>query len=172
MKIYATGNQQFGRIGAIRKYNRPFKNVEEMNDSMVSTWNKIVNQSDSVYVLGNLFWDPLTADDILRKLNGTIYLMKGDYDRATQDVENLHENKLNIITSEIHVDDVNKICFSHWPLEEWKNKSKGYHSITAFPGKKYKSDHKKLRINVNCDLWSFRPVEISSVKGLFEELVN
>ena len=172
MKVYATGNQQFGRIGAIKKYNRPFKNVEEMNNCMIDSWNNIVNEGDSVYVLGNLFWDPLTADIIIRKLNGNIFLMKGDYDRATQDVENLHENKLNIITSEIHVDDVNKICFSQWPLEEWKNKAKGYHSITAFPGSKYKSDHKKLRINVHCDLWSFRPIEITSVKSLFEELVN
>ena len=172
MKIYATGNQQFGRIGAIKKYNRPFKTVEEMNLKMVNSWNSIVDVNDTVYVLGNLFWDPLTADDIIRKLNGNIFLMKGEYDRATEDVEQLHTNKLKIIESEIHVDDKIGICFSHWPLEEWRNKSKGYHSITAYPGRKYKSDHKKLRINVNCDLWSFRPVEISSVKGLFEELVN
>ena len=172
MKIYATGNQQFGRIGAIKKYKRPFKTLEEMNSHMIKSWNSVVNKNDSVYVLGNLFWDPLTADDILRKLNGNIFLMKGDYDRATEDVEDLHKTKLKIIESEIHTDDKNGLCFSHWPLEEWRNKSKGYHSITAYPGSKYKSDHKKLRINVNCDLWSFRPVEVSSVKGLFEELVN
>ena len=172
MKIFATGNQQFGRLGAIKKYNRPFKNLEEMNSHMINSWNSAVNESDSIYVLGNLFWDPLTADDIIRKLNGNIFLMKGEYDRATEDVEELHSNKLKIIESEIYTDDKNGLCFSHWPLEEWRNKSKGYHFITAYPGSKYKSDHKKLRINVNCDLWSFRPVEISSVKGLFEELVN
>ena len=172
MKVYATGNQQFGRIGAIKKYNRPFKNVEEMNNHMIKSWNNVVNIEDSVYVLGNLFWDPLTADEIIRGLNGTIFLMKGEYDRATEDIENIHADKLNIIKSEIHVDIANELCFSHWPLSEWRNKSKGYHSVTAFPGSKYKSDHKKLRINVNCDSWSFRPVEISSVKDLFEELVN
>ena len=77
MKIYATGNQQFGRIGAIKKYKRPFKTLEEMNLQMLNSWNSIVNKDDRVYVLGNLFWDPLTADDILRKLNGNIFLMKG-----------------------------------------------------------------------------------------------
>jgi calcineurin-like phosphoesterase family protein len=172
MKVFATGNQQFGRIGAIKKYNRPFKTVEEMNNTLIDSWNNTVSSKDSVYVLGNLFWDPLTADDIIRRLNGNIFLMRGDYDRATEDIEELHPTKLKIIDSEIHVDDNNKLCFSHWPLSEWRNKSKGYYSITAFPGKKYKSDHKQLRINVNCDAWSFRPVEVSSIKGLFEELVN
>ena len=128
--------------------------------------------NDSVYVLGNLFWDPLTADDIIRRLNGTIFLMKGDYDRATEDIVELHPEKIKIIENEIHTDTTNRLCFSHWPLGEWRNKEKGYYSVIAFPGKKYKSDHKQLRINVNCDAWSFRPVEVSSVKGLFEELVN
>ena len=172
MKVFATGNQQFGRIGAIKKYSRPFRSVEEMNNHMIDSWNSVVGIEDSVYVLGNLFWDPLTADDIIRRLNGDIFLMKGDYDRATEDVEDLHVEKLKIISSGIHIDDVNCLCFSHWPLSEWRNKSKGYHFVTAFPGSKYKSDHKKLRINVNCDSWSFRPVEITSVKDLFEELVD
>jgi hypothetical protein len=30
MKIFATGNQQFGRKGAIKKFKRPFSSVQEI----------------------------------------------------------------------------------------------------------------------------------------------
>jgi len=170
MKIFATGNQQFGRKGAINKFKRPFSNVQEMNHHMIDTWNSVVTEDDHVYVLGNLAWDPITADETVGQLNGTIHLIKGEFDRATEDIQELHEYKLNICDSDIKVDDKNELVLSHWPLCDWYNKKKGYHSVISFIGSKYKSNHKENLINVNCDNWSFKPVELQKLKDLFAEI--
>ena len=68
MKIFATGNQQFGRKGAINKFNRPFSDVREMNDTMVDIWNSVVSDDDLVFVLGNFAWDPVTSDEVVGQI--------------------------------------------------------------------------------------------------------
>jgi len=169
MKIFATGNQQFGRRGAIKKFDRPFESIQEMNNHMIGSWNSVVSDDDHVYVIGNFAWDPMTADEMIGQLNGTIYLVRGEYDSASEDVANLHEDKFSICENDIQIDDENGICISHWPLHEWYRKDKGYHLVTAFPDKKYKSNHNEHIINVNCDDWSFKPVELKNIKKLFDE---
>jgi calcineurin-like phosphoesterase family protein len=170
MKIFATGNQQFGRKGAIKKFKRPFSTVQEMNHHMIDAWNSVVDEGDQVYVLGNLAWDPITADETVGQLNGTIHLIKGDFDDATEDISELHEYKLNICECDIQVDDRNKLVLSYWPLRDWYNRNKGYYSVISFIGSKFKSNHKENLINVNCDSWGFKPVELQKVKDLFAEI--
>ena len=170
MKIFVTGNQQFGRKGAIKKYNRPFVDVMAMDTHLIKTWNSVVSHDDHVYVLGNFAWDPITADEIIGELNGTIYLIKGEFDKSSSEVAELHEYKLNICPFDIYTDDINEICLSYWPLSEWKGKKKGYHLVTSFDGAKYKSNHKTNIINVSCDYWSFKPVEIKKIKDFFIDI--
>ena len=169
MKIFATGNQQFGRKGAIKKFKRPFSSVMEMNNKMIDAWNSVVTIQDHVYVLGNLAWDPITADEIIVKLNGTIHLIRGEFDEATENIAELHESKLNIC-NDIQIDKKHSVVLSYWPLHEWYNKSKGFQSVISFTGNKYKSNHKKNLINVNCDSWSFKPIELQKIKDLFAEI--
>ena len=167
MKIFATGNQQFGRHGAIKKFKRHFSCVQEMNEGMISAWNSVVSDDDLVYVLGNFAWDPITADETISQLNGTILLIKGEFDDATNDIVEIHRHKLNVLDCDIQVDNKHEIVMSYWPLRDWHNKKKGYHSVISFPGAKYKSNHKQSLINVNCDSWSFKPVELKKIKDLF-----
>ena len=170
MKIFATGNQQFGRKGAIKKFKRPFSNVIEMNNHMVNAWNSVVGQDDHVYVLGDFAWDPITADEIVGKLNGIIHLIRGEFDEAAEDIAELHKYKLRIADCDIHIDKKNELVLSHWPLSEWYKKNKGFQSVISFPNNKYKSNHKKNLMNVNCDNWSFKPIELQKLKDLFAEI--
>ena len=59
--------------------NRPYKTVEEMNEDLIKNWNLMVRPGDLVYHLGDFSWkDPV---DILPRLNGQIFLIKGSHDR-------------------------------------------------------------------------------------------
>ena len=53
-KIYFTANQQFGRPSAIRDFQRPFENVEDMNLSLEESWNSTVEKDDIVFAVKNL----------------------------------------------------------------------------------------------------------------------
>jgi calcineurin-like phosphoesterase family protein len=80
MKLFLTGNLQFGRPSAIKQFKRPFSSVEEMNETLINNWNSVVSAEDIVYVLGNFAWDPTTAEETLNKLNGIIVIVPGEID--------------------------------------------------------------------------------------------
>lgn len=170
MTIFLTGNQQFGRKGAIRAYKRPFGSVEEMNQHLVEQWNSTVSEGDVVFVLGNLAWDPETAEIILPQLNGLIFALQGEFDKAIQDVENSPSVNVEYLTEGIKLAPEVMMCLSYWPLGEWPGKKKGWTSVIGYPNKKYRASHKQNVLNVACDFWNFKPVDAKSVLGLFDEL--
>ena len=52
--IYFTSDLHLGHHGIITMRNRPFANVEEMNRTLITNFNAIVNKNDTVYILGDL----------------------------------------------------------------------------------------------------------------------
>lgn len=169
--IYFTSNQQFGRPSAIRDFTRPFENVEEMNQSLIASWNSTVKLDDIVYVLGNFAWDPTTAEDIIKKLNGTIIFVQGEHDSAIVDLAKRKVMPHHAALIEpLFTSNVDKISLSYWPLYEWPGKSKGYYHFFGYPNKKYKTDHKKRMVNVSCDFWSYKPKSLDSIMDLFNDI--
>ena len=166
MKIFVTSNQQFGRPGAIKKYDRPFSSLEEMNETLIENWNLTVSSNDIVYVLGNFGWDPTTVENCINVLNGHIYFIEGEFDKATVDVSMLPnaDKKMEEIGPIDFLTEMNA-CMSYWPLSIWPGK----YLLTGHPSKKIKTDPSKKIINVSCDQWSYKPVNIESLIGLFEE---
>lgn len=83
---------------AIRRYeNRPFENVQEMNENIIANWNRVVTDEDEVYVLGD-FGALVCSDEVhggagleapgrnvLAALNGRKYLVKGNHDTESNE---------------------------------------------------------------------------------------
>lgn len=89
MKTFFTSDLHFGHNNILKFDNRPFNNILEHDDELIRRWNNKVSKGDVVYVLGDLFWKPTekhTAEDILKKLNGQIILIKGNHDNWVKGV--------------------------------------------------------------------------------------
>lgn len=84
MKIYFIADTHFSEENIMRYENRPFKDIEEMNQRMIENWNNIVKAEDIVYMLGDFGAEGHEAD-ILRQLNGIKYLVKGNHDIKSND---------------------------------------------------------------------------------------
>ena len=53
VKMYELLDLHLGHANAIRFDNRPFADVDEMNESLIRSWNSMVTKQDTVYVLGD-----------------------------------------------------------------------------------------------------------------------
>ncbi len=49
--IYFTSDLHLGHRGIIEMQNRPFENVQEMNQVLIRNYNAVVHKNDTVYIL-------------------------------------------------------------------------------------------------------------------------
>lgn len=163
--IWLTANQNFGRHSAISSWKRDFKTVTEMNDTLIKNWNQVVKSGDEVWVLGNFAWDPESADEALKRLNGNINIICGHFDQAASDVlkkNKVHKQGIHLVKVDKHVH-----TLSYWPQLEWE----GTWSFHGWPDlDKYPTDPALHRINVSCDAWGLKPISLEKTIDLFNSL--
>jgi len=170
MKVFVTSNLQLGRPNAIKKYKRPFKDVEEMNRSIIQNWNRVVSNSDIVYHIGNFAWDPKIAQDSISALNGTIRFIEAEHDEAIMFLDEKQMlPKDSKVVEQIEVLEDFESTLSYWPMQAWPKKDLGYYSIIGYSSDKYKSDPKKHIINVCADLWDYTPQDLEKTLGIFND---
>lgn len=171
MKLFVTSNQQFGRLGAIKQYNRDFGSVEQMDEYMIQQWNSVVSNDDLVYVVGNFAWDPESAETAIKHLNGTIIIMDGKWDRASKELVNKLGSQLGIAYTEEgvkYIKDLN-VALSYWPLSDWPHKDEGAISVVGIPKAHFNTNHEIKRVNAAVDYWDFKPVDIKQIITLFSD---
>lgn len=105
--------------------NRPFKDVDEMNNELIRRWNSVVSDGDIVYILGDMFWcTPKDATPIMEQLNGQKFLVKGNHDRW-------HDAKFDKLFVKIDEymeveDNGRKVVLCHYPIPCFKNHFYGW----------------------------------------------
>jgi len=93
--IYFISDTHFFHGNVIKFDDRPFENINVMNEEMLKNWNKKVLPSDTVYILGDYIWK--TQDDKIewaKQLNGKKRLIMGNHDfkNASTKYRNLFES--------------------------------------------------------------------------------
>lgn len=80
--IYFTADLHLGHKNIIKYANRPFKSVEEMDETIIYRWNNIINNEDIVYFLGDFCMGNISEfRKYADRLNGCIYFIPGSHDR-------------------------------------------------------------------------------------------
>src|SRR5687767_6574594 len=80
--FYTADSHWFHKLMVTR---RGFSSVEEMNERLIENWNAVVKKGDRVYHLGDVsLGKPEPTAEILGRLNGTIYLVRGNHDSAAE----------------------------------------------------------------------------------------
>ena len=82
MKIFFTADTHFGSERHLELSKRPFKDVNEMDRTMIRRWHRVVGKNDIVYHLGD-FGD---AETVLQ-LNGKIFMVMGNYETGKKGSE-------------------------------------------------------------------------------------
>ncbi len=81
MTVLFTSDHHFGHANIIKYCNRPFGTVQEMDARLISLWNSVVGEEDTVYYVGDF-----TLGNIhyfkkgIMELNGQIKILPGSHD--------------------------------------------------------------------------------------------
>ena len=82
MRRFVIADTHFGHNNIIGYENRPFRDVREMDNSLIEMWNSIVGDDDLVYMLGDftLSRNKEIIANLVSKLNGRKILIMGNHD--------------------------------------------------------------------------------------------
>ena len=126
MKFFVA-DHHFNHRSMIYECERPYKNVWNMNASIIKKWNEIVSKGDVVYHLGDFALpnkgDGHEIEDIIDKLNGNKILILGNHD-----YRNLRKKHLVKFAKVVELDYIkivdgdrkHRVMLCHYPMATWR----------------------------------------------------
>jgi calcineurin-like phosphoesterase family protein len=177
MSYFFTADTHFGHWNIVRYAKRPFASIQEHDEILIKNWNATVASVDSVYFLGDFcFGRPEQAMAIRRRLNGTIFFIEGNHDRAAFQIRASFAWYDKVKT--VRIGD-KEFFLSHYAHRVW---NKSHHGAIHCYGHSHASlpdDPNALSMDVGVDSWakicrdkaraaafdvaSYRPISIDEV---------
>lgn len=182
--IYFTADLHFGHANILKPgYSaRPFLDVDEMNEQLVTRWNARVQEGDEVWLLGDVaLISSARAVTLVKKLRGRKHLIRGNHDHQMnlslhgcfETVRDYYELKVPYLTiGPVHGDeprDKNQlIVLSHYPFATWNKAHYGSwclhgHSHGNYrPGRPNTFDGGRI-LDVGVDCHDYTPVRLDEI---------
>lgn len=115
-RVFFTSDTHFNHANIIRYCQRPFKDVDEMNEVMIANWNNTVGNDDVIFHLGDFCLGGAAEwTKLLDRLNGRIYLILGNHD-----LKNIRQGffgRFEDVSMQMHIEVGKKrIYLSHYPF--------------------------------------------------------
>ena len=114
-RLFFTADTHFNHTNMLKFCDRPFADVEEMNETIIARWNQVVGEEDHVFHLGDFCQGgPAEWTRLLDQLNGKIHLIVGNHD-----LKNLRQGYIKrfeevVMQQWIEVED-KMIYLNHYP---------------------------------------------------------
>jgi len=146
---------------------RPFSSVEEMDETMIENWNKVVGENDRIYHLGDLAMHNRALNSIMPRLNGRKVLIKGNHDANTAnnylkyfDDIRAFDRKDNYILAHvpIHPSSLGRFRQLHGHLH--------YRHVLLDDGSK---DERYFNVSVECH--NYAPISLEQVKSYYAKSI-
>ncbi len=134
MKKWITSDIHFSHTNILKfcAASRPFRDVEEMDEAIIKTWNEKISPVDTTYILGDVaFTNADKAAGLVNRLHGNKVLIKGNHD-----VKLLREPVFRECFTEIHDyleigHNGSRLVMFHFPIWEW---DRMHHGAIHFHG--------------------------------------
>lgn len=84
-QIWFTSDLHFNHDREFIYKPRGFNSVYEMNEAIISNWNRVVNSEDNVFLLGDvMLGNNEIGIKMLKQLKGNIHIIRGNHDTDTR----------------------------------------------------------------------------------------
>ena len=116
-----------GNILHFCQKTRPFKNTNQMNNTLIEEWNSKVSHDDYIIHLGDFcFKGSDVTTKFLQMLNGKKILILGNHDKALRN--NIAPKEYGIVWKGDYLElqvDKQKVVLSHYPMTTWNGCHRG-----------------------------------------------
>ena len=173
MKNWFSSDPHWGHKNIIRYCNRPFENVQIMNETLIMNFNARVRPEDNLYFTGDLFFcDKSKAAKILARLNGKKYLVLGNHDKMIKKNIEFFEPYFEYIGDylEIKVQDPDAsggsqmICLFHYSQKVWNQSHRGSWQLYGHSHGSLPDDPNALQMDVGVDCNNYYPFSYEEIK--------
>lgn len=168
--ILFTSDTHFGHEKIIKYSNRPFQNVQEMDEALIQNWNRLVGPRDTVWHLGDFsFLKFSDLQKLLPRLNGDIHLVLGNHDQKRiipHTRELLSQGKIKSIQSYAEIEyGEHFFCLFHYGQRVWNRSHYGSFHLYGHSHGGLPPHGKSVDVGVDCREITdeYRPVTIDEV---------
>lgn len=173
---FFTSDTHFGHKKVIEFCKRPFRDTQEMEETIIKNWNSIVKPNDLVFHLGDVFFCGKTkAKEIMDQLNGRKILIRGNHDwwkdekyiqlgfeRVSDAGYSISEWDAQMSHFPYKGEEIDERIFDHQLFDDGRWLLHG-HVHCAWKTK-------KKMINVGVDVWDFKPVSEDEIMKIISNI--
>ncbi len=160
MTVFFTADTHFGHSAARPFHRRPFADTAEMDTAMVRRWNAAVAPDDEVWHLGDFAVRHPAPGPLLEGLHGRKHLITGNNDPA--DIQALPGWTSVAPYMELQVDGT-LLVLCHYAFRTWRDMAKGAFNLHGHSHGRLRPQTRQFDVGV--DVWGFRPITLTDLKG-------
>lgn len=171
--LWFTADHHFGHANIIRYCQRPFADVEAMNETLIAHWNRVVQPGDTVYHLGDLFLaPPPEATKLRERLNGSICLIRGNHDKTADSLKGAFQWVKDYYELSVEDEDApggkQYIVLFHYALRVWNRAHYGAWQLYGHSHGTLPDIPGALSLDVGVDCNGFTPLSYAHVKAIMK----
>jgi len=159
-RTYIWSDQHFFHKNVIDFSERPYMNIDEMNETLVANYNDYVGDDDICFWVGDVgFGNTTQINELLEQCNGYKILIIGNHDFNGKRRRKLNFDETHLIYN-LDVPGVS-LVLTHYPMDNiylpWFNVHGHLHNYPKL------DTGNVLHFNVNCEAHQYRPAHINEI---------
>jgi calcineurin-like phosphoesterase family protein len=166
MTTWFTADFHFCHHGIIKYTKRPFDNVDQMNETLLSNWNKKVGKFEHGWILGDFcFNDKNKGQEILNRMNGVKHLIRGNHDSISEKLSgwaSISDYK------ELKINSQNIILF-HYAMKVWNKSHYGTWHLYGHSHGNLPDDSDSLSFDIGVDCHNYSPLSFEDIGFIMEK---
>lgn len=162
---YFGSDWHLGHANIIKYDKRPFKDVEEMNRTIIKNYNDIVKPEDEFYFLGDFcMGDHSKAESYMQQLvPNKKFFISGNHDKwSTIELYKKYGTYLGKM-AEITIQK-KPITLCHYAMRVWNHSHHGAYHLYGHSHGTLPEDPNSLSFDVGTNCWNYKPISFEEVQ--------
>ena len=145
--------------------------IQRHDEALIANWNAKVPQGASVYFLGDFCFNKDNIRKIAKRLNGTIFFIKGNHDHGIERfsdcfgwIKDYYE--LKVKDPDSPRGGTRKIILSHYAMRVWNGSHHSNYMLYGHSHNSLADDPNALSFDVGVDCHNYTPISYRDVKRI------